>query len=166
MEEGVDLSRKVVIATGGGQRLGKAISIRLAEEGAKVMVADINPTTAQQTASAIRGKGLIASSTQVDVTKAAEVQKMVEKTLTEFKQIDILVNNAGIFRFTPFLEQSEANCDAVIQVNLKGPFLCSQAVVREMVRAGKGGKIVNMASIASIVAIVGQTPYEVFKAGP
>jgi NAD(P)-dependent dehydrogenase (short-subunit alcohol dehydrogenase family) len=159
------LKGRVAIVTGGGQGLGKAICLRFSEEGAKVMVADVNPATAQVTASALREKGSIVSSIQVDVTKAAEVQKMIEKTLAEFKQIDILVNNAGIHRFNPFLEQSEEDWDAVIQINLKGPFLCSQAVAREMVRAGKGGKIVNMASVAGIVAVAGQTPYEASKAG-
>ncbi len=161
----MELSGKVAIVTGGGQGLGKAISMRLSEEGAGVMVADVNAKTANETASAINGRGFVASSVQVDVTKSIEVAKMVEETLRQFNRIDILVNNAGVHRFNPFLELLEGDWDFVININLKGPYLCSQAVAREMVKAGKGGKIVNMASIAAMVAIVGQVPYEASKAG-
>ncbi len=129
------------------------------------MVADVNPETAEETASAIKEMGFVASSVQVDITKSLAVGKMVEKTLKQFNEIDILVNNAGVHRRTPFLQISEEEWDRVISVNLKGSFLCAQAVAREMVKAQNGGKIVNIASIAAQVAIMDQVHYLASKAG-
>lgn len=140
------LKNKVAIVTGAGSGNGRAIALRLFEEGATVVVADINETGAQETI-ALAPEGSKAMVVRVDVTKKAEVENMVAQTVQELGKIDILVNNAGIVAFTPFLELGEEEWDRVHNVNLKAPFLCSQAVAKEMIQAGQGGRIINITSV-------------------
>ncbi|EST52679.1 oxidoreductase [Brevibacillus panacihumi W25] len=140
------LQNKVVIVTGAGSGNGRAIALRYFEEGATVVVADINESGANETiAMAPAGsKGMVI---KVDVTNPADVEKMVSQTVQEFGQLDILVNNAGIVAFTPFLELGVEEWDRVHNVNLKAPFLCSQAAAKEMIKAGRGGRIINITSV-------------------
>ncbi|MCP3772767.1 glucose 1-dehydrogenase [Paenibacillus sp. MZ04-78.2] len=140
------LADKVAIVTGAGSGNGRAIALRLFAEGAAVVVADMNEAGAQETI-ALAPEGSKAMFVKVDVTKKAEVEDMVSQTIQKLGKIDILVNNAGIVAFTPFLELGEEEWDRVHNVNLKGPFLCSQAVAKQMIQAGRGGRIVNITSV-------------------
>ncbi|WP_010499700.1 SDR family NAD(P)-dependent oxidoreductase [Paenibacillus elgii] len=137
---------KVVVVTGAGSGNGRSIALRFLEEGAKVMVADISMEGAIQTAALARD-GSNVSVLKADVTKKDEVQRMIDATVETFGAIDILVNNAGIVAFAEFLELSEEEWDKVHNVNLKGPFLCSQAAAKAMIRAGTKGRIINITSV-------------------
>ncbi len=140
------LKNKVAIVTGAGSGNGRAIALAFFEEGATVVIADVNEAAAQETV-ALAPEGSKAMVVKVDVTKKADVDNMVAQTVKEFGHIDILVNNAGIVAFTPFLDLSEAEWDKVHDVNLKGPFLCTQAVAKEMIKANRGGRVVNITSV-------------------
>lgn len=140
------LKKKVAIVTGGAQGIGEAYAQRLAEEGARVVIADIRD--GEQAKAKVTENGGEALALQVDVTSEESTREMVEKTIELFGRIDILVNNAAYFAAIvkkPFFEISADEWDAVIAVNLKGPFLCAKAVYPEMKRQGKG-KIINIAS--------------------
>jgi NAD(P)-dependent dehydrogenase (short-subunit alcohol dehydrogenase family) len=140
------LTGKVALVTGGAQGLGLSIAHALAEAGASVVLADINGPGAEKAARELMSLGRKALGLAADVTSAAEIAGMVQRTLEEFGQIDILVNNAGINRRIPALEMSEEDWRAVIDLNLTGVFLCCQAVGRHMVER-RQGRIINMASM-------------------
>jgi len=152
------LADKVAIVTGSGRGIGKGIAVKFAQEGAKVLIVDIDPKTAEATATEIQKAGGQARWRKVDVTKEAEVKDMVAFALREFGQIDILVNNAGIVQAAPFLELTEQDWDAILAVNLKGVVLCTKAVVAEMMKR-KSGKIINIASRAGKVGIAHMASY-------
>lgn len=158
------LQDKVAIVTGAASGNGRGIALRLAEEGARVVVIDVNITGAQETAAMIEALGSKAVVVRADVGRREQLEAMVATTLDRFGRVDILVNNAGVESMKPFLELPEAEWDRVMTVNLKGPFLCSQAVGRVMAQAG-GGKIVNIASICSDVALTGEAHYIASKGG-
>jgi NAD(P)-dependent dehydrogenase (short-subunit alcohol dehydrogenase family) len=158
------LKDKVAVVTGAAQGIGRGIALAFAREGSDVLVADIQPEKAQQVAEEIRAAGRKAESFGLDVSKSDQVGKMVKTALETFGRIDILANAAGIFIRSPIIDFSEANWDRVIAVNLKGTFLCSQAVGKEMIRQG-GGSIVNIASIAGHTPQVLLGPYSPSKAG-
>ena len=142
------LEDKVTIVTGGASGLGKTFCLAMAEQGAKLVVADIKDKEAQQTATEIQAKGGSALSLKVDVTSEEDTLRMAEETLKQFGRIDILVNNAamvyGITR-KPFTEIPVAEWDKLMAVNLKGAFLCCRAVFPQMKKQGKG-KIINLTS--------------------
>ncbi|HEC02107.1 MAG TPA: glucose 1-dehydrogenase [Phycisphaerales bacterium] len=170
------LDGQLAIVTGAGQGIGKAVALRLAREGANVVVADINSQRAEQTAEEIRGLDRRASTCSVDVSNLAEIQSMVERAAGEFGRIDILVNAAGVAQTGFFLDLTEEQWDRVIDTNLKGTTFCVQAVGRQMmkqlpegVRAeGKPdrsyGKIVNFSSISGRRGRAEQVPYAASKA--
>jgi NAD(P)-dependent dehydrogenase (short-subunit alcohol dehydrogenase family) len=141
------LEKKVSIVTGGGQGIGKAICLTFAREGSDVLVTDIVPQTAKEVSEEIRAMGRRSLSFTMDVSDGNQAKEMVKTALAAFGRIDILVNVAGIFIKSPIEEVSEQDWDRVIAVNLKGTFLCSQAVGKEMIKQG-GGSIVNFASVA------------------
>ncbi len=141
------LEGRVAIVTGGARGIGKAIGTALAKEGVDIVVADIDLPTAEETAQAIEALGVEALALRVDVADRESVQRMVEAVLERFGRIDILVNNAGICPLRPFEEISEEEWDRVLDVNLKGAFLCSQAVGKVLRRNG-WGRIINIASVA------------------
>ncbi len=159
------LAEKVAIVTGSGEGIGEAICWRLADEGAKVVVSDVNLETTQKVASDMQKKGHHTFAIQGDVSLSEDVRRLVEETINHFGGIDVLVNNAGVHKRAPFLEIPEKEWDWILAVNLKGPFLCSQMVAQEMVKAKKKGKIVNIASISAEVAIANQVHYSASKAG-
>ena len=128
------LSGKVAIVTGSGQGIGKAVALRLACEGADVVVAEINRETALAAAREIQTLGRRAHAHPVDVGCPAEIQAMVDRMVEQFSRIDILVNVAGIARTQSFLEMTEEDWDRVIDTNLKGTVFCMQAVGRQMIR--------------------------------
>jgi glucose 1-dehydrogenase len=159
------LQDKVAIVTGAGSGNGRGIALRLAEEGAKVVVADVSEAGAAETAVMIATAGGQVAVVRADVSQKDQVEAMVQTTLDHFGQVDILVNNAGVESMKPFLELPEAEWDRIMGVNLKGPFLCSQAAAKAMIQAEHGGKIVNIGSICSSVALAGEAHYIASKGG-
>ncbi len=161
----MSLREKVAIVTGAGSGIGRSIALRLAEEGARVVAADVQRLAAESTAALIRGNGREAIAIGTDVSSRLEVIAMVSETLEHWDHIDILVNNAGVSGEHSFLRLEEAERDRVLSVNLKGAFLCGQAVARSMVEAGRGGKVVNIASVNSKVVLPGLAHYCASKGG-
>ncbi|MBI3248195.1 MAG: glucose 1-dehydrogenase [Deltaproteobacteria bacterium] len=158
------LDGQVAIVTGGGQGIGHGVALCLARAGAHVVVADAAQDRLAEAVAEVEAVGVQSLGMQVDVTKAASVDGMVSATLARFGKIDILVNNAGVVVVKPIHDQTEADWDRVLDVNLKGVFLCCHRVVREMV-AQKSGTIVNIASIAAFHYTVPHVPYAASKAG-
>ncbi len=145
-----DLRGKAAVVTGGGRGIGKGIVLALARGGADVAVNFVGDgVQAEAVAKEARGLGRRAITVHADVSDRMQVDQMVDAVVRQLGRIDILVNNAGILTFAPFLELSEEDWDRVLDVNLKGQFLVAQAVARWMVRQGGGGRIINIASIAS-----------------
>jgi 3-oxoacyl-[acyl-carrier protein] reductase len=160
----MDLSNRVAIVTGSGQGIGREIALMLAEQGASIVISDVNAATAKEVAAEIEAKDRKSIAIPVNVTVAAEVNKLVEQTLSSFGHIDILVNNAGITRDGLLLRMSEADWDLVLTINLKGAFICTQAVLRHMIRQ-RWGRIVNIASVVGLTGNAGQANYAASKAG-
>jgi D-sorbitol dehydrogenase (acceptor) len=142
------LNGKVAIVTGGAQGMGRAIALRLAREGARVLVADLNVADAQRVGEEIAAAGGAAAAVAADVRRPEQARAMVEEALRRFGGLDILVNNAGVGKVIPFLETSERDWDLMFDVNCKGLLWCSQAAARAMIEQGRGGRIVNLASQA------------------
>jgi 3-oxoacyl-[acyl-carrier protein] reductase len=162
------LEKKVAIITGSAGGLGRVIALTMAEEGAKIVLSDIDAQALQKTAEEIRGLGQDVLSVPADVTDADQVEQLAQKTVDAFGRVDILVNNAGGALHTPHqIEQvEEEHWDRVIDVNLKGAFLCCRAVVARMRRQGPGGKIVSMSALAGrSYATLGGVQYASAKAG-
>jgi len=162
--EGMELKGKVALVTGAAQGIGKAVALLLAEKGADIVVSDINLEKAEETAREIEAIGRKAMAIRVDVANGNDVDRMVEAILGRFGQIDILVNNAGITRDKLVLRMTEEDWDAVLNVNLKGTFICTKAVIRHMSKQRRG-KIVNIASVSGEMGNVGQANYSASKAG-
>lgn len=158
------LHGRVAIVTGAGQGIGKAIALALAKEGAKVVVSDITDLIFD-VVKEIEALGSEALPIKCDVANSNNVNNMVKVTLEKFNRIDILVNNAGIFPFKPFVEMTEGEWDKVLNVNLKGVFNCTKAVVPKMIEQ-RYGKIINISSIAgSVVGFPQLVHYSASKAG-
>jgi len=160
-----DLSGKGAVVTGGAMGIGQGITFRLAEAGAGVMVADIDLKAATQTAEQIEARGGKAQAIRADVNSAADAEKVAQATVDAFGSLDILVNNAGVFPSSKFMDTSEELWDKVLDVNLKGAFLYSQAAARAMIKAGHGGKIINLASIEALKPMMAHAPYSASKSG-
>lgn len=141
------LKNKVAVITGARRGMGRTHALLLAKEGAKVVVSDISLEDCQKVVQEIKKDGGEAIAVKCDVSQKKDVDEMVKKTTKSFGKIDILVNNAGILQFKPFLELTEEDWERVLDINLKGYFLCAQACAKEMVKQ-KSGVIVNIASIA------------------
>lgn len=152
---------RVAIVTGAGHGIGREAAIQLAAQGNSVVVADINGDHAQAVASEI---GRHAFAIEVDVRDRPGIDALVTETVSRFGGIDILVNNAGIYPNTPFLEMDEEEWDAVFDVNVKGMFNVTQAVARQMVAQGRGGRVINISSGASISGRRGASHYCTTKA--
>ena len=159
----MSLAGQAAIVTGGGAGIGRAICLSLADHGAAVMVADMNLENAEETAKQIQDKGGKAQAIKVNVTCADDVKAMVDKTIEVFGSIDLLYNNAGICSVSEFEKLPEAWWDSIFAVNCKGVFLCSQAVIPQMKKQGKG-RIINTASQAGKGAIPKQVHYCATKA--
>jgi acetoin reductase-like protein len=142
------LHGKVAIVTGGAQGMGRAISLRLAQEGSSVVVADLNLDGANNVVREIVAGGASALAVAVDVRDQQQVQEMVDAAVAQFGGLDILVNNAGVGKIIPFLETTEADWNFIFDINCKGLLWCSQAAAKQMINQGRGGKIINLASQA------------------
>lgn len=158
------LENKVAIVTGGGHGIGKATALRLAREGASVVVVDIDVEAAGVVVETIQEQGGQAFAMQVDVTQRDAVEKMVEEALARFGRVDVLVNNAGITQDAQLRKMSEEAFDRVVNVNLKGVFNCTQAVLPAMLEQGSG-VILNASSVVAANGNFGQTNYVATKAG-
>jgi glucose 1-dehydrogenase len=154
------LEGRVIVVTGAAQGIGQACARLLAEQGAKVALWDVDDAhgAALQTA-------LNTPYFHCDVSKASQVNAALAATVTAFGRVDGLVNNAGIFKAAPFLDITEADWDAVLDVNLKGSFLVGQAVARQLVQQGSGGAIVNMSSVNGRLTIPSIASYNASKGG-
>ena len=159
-----NLSGKVALVTGGGRGIGKAIVLELAGQGADVVVSDIDPAIAEQTATEAVRLGVRSLALKADVSKSDDVEAMVQKSIEGMGRIDILVNNAGITRDTLLMRMEEKDWDLVLDINLKGAFLCTKAVSRPMMKQ-RSGKIVNIASVVGLMGNAGQSNYAASKAG-
>ena len=158
------LAGKVAIITGAGAGIGRATALFFAKEGAEVVVADCDPEEGARTVRLIKENGGVAIFVQVDVSKAANVKNMVKTTVETYGKLDILINNAGIYAQADVVEVAEEEWDRILDVNLKGVFLCSKYSIPEMIKGG-GGSIVNIGSEAGIVGIKNQVAYNVSKSG-
>jgi 3-oxoacyl-[acyl-carrier protein] reductase len=157
------LKDKVAIVTGSSRGLGAATARRLAQEGAKVVINDIVADRAQETANALRAEGLVAHCVAADVTKAADVQRLVDETIATFGGVHVLVNNAGAPRDKYLVKMSEDDWTFVIDVMLKGAFLVSKAVMPRMIEQG-WGRVINISSRAHFGNPT-QANYSAAKAG-
>jgi 3-oxoacyl-[acyl-carrier protein] reductase len=158
------LKDKVALITGGARGIGQAIALTFAKEGADIVVADVNLEIAQKTASEIENLGAKALALEMDVTNYDLVEAGINKILDKMGKVDILVNNAGITKDNLVLRMSQAEWDAVINVNLKGTFNCIKAVSRPMVKQ-RSGRIISIASIIGLMGNPGQANYAASKAG-
>lgn len=157
------IANKVALVTGSASGMGKQTARRMAESGAIVVINDIDATKVDSTVEEFRQRGWNVLGAVTDISDRQAVDTMVQKIVGQCGRIDILVNNAGLERIGPMRKLSEADWDLTIDVNLKGTFLCSQAVHGHMVQ-NKQGRIVNIASRAWLGG-AGQTPYSSAKAG-
>jgi len=158
------LKGRVALITGAAQGIGKSVALLLAQNGADIVVSDINLEKAEETAKEIESIGSKAIAIKVDVANLKDVERMVESILEKFGKIDILVNNAGITRDKLILRMTEEDWDAVLNVNLKGTFNCTKTVVRHMAKQ-RSGKIVSIASVVGEMGNAGQVNYSASKAG-
>ncbi len=158
------LQNQIALITGSARGIGREIALTFAKEGATVIICDVNAELASQTQKEFASQSLQAASFACDVTKATEVEELVNKILDKFKRIDILVNNAGITKDNLMLRLSETDWDAVLNVNLKGTFNATKAVSKAMLKQ-RSGNIINIASIIGIIGNAGQANYAASKAG-
>ena len=156
--------RRIVI-TGGAQGIGEACARRLVADGAAVALWDVNDARGQALVADLTAGGARATYAHCNVASASDVNAAVAASVAALGRIDGLVNNAGIFKAAPFLDISEADWDAVIDVNLKGHFLVGQAVARQIVQQGGGGAIVNMSSVNARLTIANIASYNASKGG-
>jgi 3-oxoacyl-[acyl-carrier protein] reductase len=157
------MQNRVALVTGGGRGIGRAIVSRLVQEGLAVIIADVNGELAQETTEQIHSMAGTAEAAQVDVSDRLQVQALIERAGAQFGTIHILVNNAGISHRAFITDHGEEQWNQVLDVNLKGPFLCSQAVAPLMI-AQKWGRIINISSMA-FRGMGAQAAYDASKGG-
>jgi 3-oxoacyl-[acyl-carrier protein] reductase len=159
------LTGKTAIVTGGSRGIGRSIAIELAKNGANVVVNYAgSEARAQAVVEEIEQLGVKAFKIQADVADEAQVKEMVKRTIDSFGSLDILVNNAGITRDNLLMRMKESEFDQVINTNLKGVFICTKAVTRQMMKQ-RSGRIINVASIVGVSGNPGQANYVAAKAG-
>jgi 3-oxoacyl-[acyl-carrier protein] reductase len=161
----VQLKGKTAVITGSGRGLGKAYALKLAQMGANIVLNDIpSADWLDETADEFKAAGYPVAVTKGDVRNPEDVKKMVKTAVDTFGSLDILVNNAGITRDKPMAMMSEEDWDLVLDINLKGAFLCTKAAAKVMIRQ-RTGKIINIASVAGVMGNAGQANYSASKAG-
>lgn len=166
LNEILDLSGQTAIVTGGSRGIGFGIAYRLAEAGANVVIASLKEEEFLKASKELTDKGWKVKGVKADVSKEEDVKNMVKFAATSFGSVDILVNNAGIFPSIPISEMSREDFEKVISVNLEGVFLCTKYVSEQMIKQGKGGKIVNISSIDALhPSSVGLAHYDASKHG-
>jgi len=160
----VKLKGKVSIVTGAGSGIGRATAILFAKEGARVVVADVDEAGGRETVRKIKSGGGDATFVRTDISQAEDVKRMIDSTIQHYGRIDILFNNAGINIVGTILETTLEEYDKMMNVNLKGVFLCSKYAVPEMIRGG-GGVIINTSSVGGIVGFKRNAVYNASKGG-
>jgi len=161
----IDLTSRVALVTGASRGIGRAVALKLAERGAKIVINyNQSAAEAEKLAEQIRSQGGQCLTAQGDVTVAADVERVFQAAQQEFDRVDILVNNAGINRDTLILRMSEKDWDEVLSTNLRGAFLCTKAALRSMMRQ-RWGRIINISSLAGLLGNAGQANYSAAKAG-
>jgi NAD(P)-dependent dehydrogenase (short-subunit alcohol dehydrogenase family) len=159
------LANKIGIITGAGSGIGRATALASAREGADIVVFDLNPEAAEATVRELKGLGRRALAVTGDVTKEADIDRLTAVTLREFGRIDLLMNNAGVAdQIVPTLEQSVQSWERVMDIHLKGMYLCCRRIGREMLRQMEG-RIVSVSSVAGFVGFPMRTAYGPAKAG-
>ncbi|MDH5562749.1 MAG: 3-oxoacyl-[acyl-carrier-protein] reductase [Nitrospirota bacterium] len=157
------LTGKIAVVTGAAQGIGQAIATSLAQEGADVVVADLNANRCEDTVARVQQLGRKAMAVSVNVGDWDQVKAMIDRVLKEWERIDILVNNAGITRDGLLMRMKEEDWQMVLQVNVTGTFFCAKAVLPTMSRQ-RSGRIVNIASIVGAIGNIGQANYAASKA--
>ncbi|MEW6108709.1 MAG: 3-oxoacyl-[acyl-carrier-protein] reductase [Nitrospirota bacterium] len=160
----MDFKGQVVMVTGGARGIGKAIAEGFARRGANLALADISLDSAEETAREMSGYGIKTMAVKLDVSKSEDVSKSFMDITKELGRIDVLINNAGITRDSLVLRMKEEDWDAVLDINLKGVFLCSKEAVKIMVKQ-RYGRIVNISSVVAFMGNPGQANYSASKAG-
>lgn len=155
---------KVAIVTGSARGIGKAIALKLAREGHDVVISDILEEAAKATAKEIEALGRKSLAVVADVSKSEDAARLINETVDAFGRLDVLVNNAGITRDNLAIRMKENEWDMVLNINLKGTFLCSQQAAKVMMKK-RSGRIVNIASVSGILGTAGQANYASSKAG-
>ncbi len=155
---------KNAVVTGAARGIGKAIALKLAQSGLNVAVSDVMIEEAEKVAEELQGLGVKSMAVKADAANIGDAQKLIETVVREWGSIDYLVNNAGVTRDNLAVRMSEKEWDMVIDINLKGTFLCAQAAAKEMMRK-RFGRIVNIASVSGILGTAGQANYASSKAG-
>ncbi|MBT3556907.1 MAG: SDR family oxidoreductase [Rhodospirillales bacterium] len=159
------LTDKSTIITGGAGGIGFACAERFAKEGARIMIADVDVENGEAAAARLRDAGGDVQFRRTDTGNKSDVDGLVADTVEAFGRVDVLINNAAILRMAGFLDITEDDFDDTVRVNLKGYFLCGQAVARQMVAQGEGGAIVNMSSVQAVLSVPTILPYVVCKGG-
>jgi glucose 1-dehydrogenase len=163
---GMRLRDKVAIVTGAGTGIGRAIAVAFAENGASVVVDYVGDASVPaETVDKILAMGGKSLGVEADVSSPGEVERLVEKTVAAFGRLDILVNNAGIEKKIAFVDYPLPEWQKIMDVNLTGPFLCSQAAAKQMIRQGVGGRIINISSIHEDLPMPTNAPYCATKGG-
>ncbi len=160
----MSLKGKVALVTGGAQGIGKAIAVKLAQQGADVAIADVNIDLAQTVLTEMKSWGVTVVAFKVDVSDSSQVEELIKKVMERFSSLDILINNAGITRDALLIRTTEENWDQVMKVNLKGAFNLTKSAAKVMIKQ-KSGRIVNITSVIGLMGNVGQAGYATSKAG-
>ncbi len=161
----MNLKGKNVLVTGGSRGIGKSVALTLAKAGANVIINyTSNSTAAEETVKEIESFGVQGLAIKANISDASEVNKMLEMIEEKFHKIDILVNNAGITKDNLLIRMKEEDWDQVMEVNLKGTFLCTKAIAKKMIKQ-KSGKIINISSVVGVMGNAGQANYCASKAG-
>jgi NAD(P)-dependent dehydrogenase (short-subunit alcohol dehydrogenase family) len=157
------LKDKVAIITGGGSGFGEVTGHLFAQEGAAVMLADINSASARAVAKSIQAEGGNASWAETNVSSSESAAALVETTLAHFGQVDILFNNAGVEGFGSVIDADEAIWERIFAVHVRGAFLCSKYTIPAMIKRGKGGSVINVSSVAGLVGLQNMAAYSAAK---
>jgi len=159
------LKGKTAVVTGAAKGIGKGVALAMAAQGASVVVSDLSEGDCQAVVKEIEAKGGKAMAFKADVGRKAEVDALVAAAAAKFGGVDIMVNNAGIYPFKPFAEMDEALLEKVLAINLKGTLYGCQAAGRQMAKQGRGGRIINIASVAGLIGYSGLAHYCASKGG-
>ncbi|MBL7171645.1 MAG: 3-oxoacyl-[acyl-carrier-protein] reductase [Pseudomonadota bacterium] len=161
-----NLDTRIVVITGGSKGIGRSVAYKFAEEKARIILAhnDADDSASQETLDNLAHKGVEADVHRVDVSSFGAVDLLFKEIFSKFERVDVLINNAGITRDTLLMRMNEEDWDSVLNVNLKGVFNCTRAVVRSMIKERRG-RIVNISSVVGQIGNAGQANYSASKAG-